>query len=138
MKRLLCLFLATALAALAANVDSTITAVTVYTDRAVITRTAAADLPAGITELVFSRLPQTLDERSLQVSGQGSAPVTILDVSTRPTHVDFAANPRVQELEEQLQRLQRELRGLDDEGAGLAAQGATLERMEGAFFAPPV
>ncbi len=138
MKRLLCLFLATALAALAANVDSKITAVTVYTDRAVITRTASVALPAGITELVFARLPQTLDERSLQVSGQGSVPVSILDVSTRPTHVDFAANPRVQELEEQLQRLQRELRGLEDEGAGLAAQGATLDRMEGAFFAPPV
>lgn len=138
MKRLLCLLLATALAAIAATVDSKITAVTVYTDRAVITRTASAVLPTGITELVFAGLPQALDERSLQVSGQGIAPVTILDVSARPTHVDFAANPRVKELEEQLRHLQRELRGLEDEGAGLVAQGATLDRMEGAFFAPPV
>jgi len=73
MKRLLCLFLATALAA---NIDSKITAVTVYTDRAVVTRTAPAELKAGITDLVFPQLPQALDERSLQVSGSGAARAT--------------------------------------------------------------
>ena len=137
MKRFLCLFLATALAALAANVDSKITAVTVYTDRAVITRTAPAELKAGITELVFSQLPQALDERSLQVSGSGAARATILDVSARQAFVDFAAHPRVKELEEQLRDLQKQQRGLDDTGLVLASQNAALEKMESAFFAPP-
>ena len=39
---------------LAAPVNSTISAVTVYTDRAVVTRTASVDLTAGTTELVFA------------------------------------------------------------------------------------
>ena len=46
-------------------VNSAISAVTVYPDRAVVTRTASVDLPGGITELVFANLPQTLNERSL-------------------------------------------------------------------------
>ena len=47
----------------AAPVNSTISAVTVYTDRAVVTRSATIDLPGGTTELVFANLPQALNER---------------------------------------------------------------------------
>ncbi len=136
MKRLLLLFLALAAVATAA-VDSKITAVTVYTDRAVVTRTATAELKAGVNELVLAQLPQGLDDRSLQVTGSGTARATILDVSARQAFVDFAAHPRVQELETQLKTLLRELRNVDDRSAVLAAQGTALDRMESAFFAAP-
>jgi uncharacterized protein (TIGR02231 family) len=139
MKRLLTLLAALATAALvpAAAVDSTISAVTVYTDRAVVTRTATVELPTGTTELVFANLPQALQERSLQVSGRGTAQAMILDVSARQTFVDFAANPRVQELEDQLRKLHQQVRGVDDGSGVLSAQAAMLERMEAALFAAP-
>ena len=63
------------------SVSSNISAVTVYTDRAVITRTATVDLAGGTTELAFANLPEALNERSLQVSGRGTAQALILDVS---------------------------------------------------------
>jgi uncharacterized protein (TIGR02231 family) len=139
MKRLLTLLAALATATLlpAAAVDSTISAVTVYTDRAVVTRTATVELPTGTTELVFANLPQALQERSLQVSGRGTAQAMILDVSARQTFVDFAANPRVQELEDQLRKLHQQVREVDDGSGVLNAQAAMLERMEAALFAAP-
>lgn len=140
MKRLLVLLGALTAAVLSAAplpVDSKISAVTVYTDRAVVTRTATVDLGGGTLELVFANLPQTLDERSLQVSGRGTAQALILDVSAKQTFVDFTPNARVKELEDQLRALGRQLRGLDDRGGVLQAQVAMLDRMEGALFAPP-
>lgn len=118
-------------------VDSRISAVTVYTDRAVVTRAATVELTGGTIELTFANLPQTLDERSLQVSGRGTAQALILDVSARQTYVDFTPNARVKELEDLLRSLARQMRGLDDRSGVLQAQIAMLDRMEAALFAPP-
>jgi hypothetical protein len=134
-----------ALAALAApagpepgrSVNSAISAVTVYTDRAVVTRTATVELAGGMAELVFANLPQALNERSLQVSGRGTAQALILDVSAKQTYVDFTPNTRVKELEDQLKGLQKQGRGLDDRSSVLQAQSTMLDRMEAALFAPP-
>lgn len=117
--------------------DSAIMAVTVYTDRAVVTRTASLDLPAGVTELAFANLPAGLDARSLQVSGQGTAQATILDVSARRTYVATTPNPRAKQLEDQLKALLHQNRGLDDRGNLLNAQAAMLDQMQAALFAPP-
>jgi uncharacterized protein (TIGR02231 family) len=121
----------------AAPINSTISAVTVYTDRAVVTRTATIDLPGGTTELVFANLPQALNERSLQVSGRGTAQALILDVSAKQTYVDFTPNARVKELEDALKALGKQMRGLDDRAGLLNTQQAMLDRMEAALFAPP-
>ena len=62
------------LAAVAAPVvaDSRVTAVTVYTDRAVVTRTATVNLAApGAVEVTFEKLPTGLLDQSLTVSGRG-------------------------------------------------------------------
>lgn len=135
--RLFALLSLVPLAALAAPVNSTISAVTVYTDRAVVTRSATVDLPGGTTELVFANLPQALNERSLQVSGRGTAQALILDVSAKQTYVDFTPNARVKELEDQLKGLGKQVRGLDDRANLLNASQASLDRMEAALFAPP-
>lgn len=121
----------------AAPVDSRISAVTVYQDRAVVTRLASVDLAGGTTELVFANLPQSLNEQSLQVGGRGTAQATILDVSAKQTYVDFTPNARVKELEDQLKALGKQMRGLDDRRALLDNQGTALDRIEAALFAPP-
>ena len=118
-------------------VDSTITAVTVYTDRAVVTRTGTVELPDGVSELTFVNLPQALNEHSLQVSGKGTAQALILDVASKQTYVDFTPNARVKEFEDQLRVLQKQLRTLDDRAGVLQAESTILERMETALFAPP-
>ncbi len=121
----------------AAQIDSRISAVTVYQDRAVVTRTATVQLTGGTVELVFANLPQALNDQSLQVSGKGTAQATILDVSARQTFVDFTPNARVKELEDQLRAFGKQMRGIDDRANLLNASSATLDRMESALFAPP-
>ena len=121
----------------AAPVASTITAVTVYADRAVVTRTATAELTGGTAELVFANLPESLNEQSLQVSGRGTAQATILDVSAKQTYVDFTPNERVKTLQDQLKGLVKQTRGLEDRQAALDAQTSILARMEAALFTPP-
>ena len=132
----LCL-LSSVLCLAAAPVDSRISAVTVYQDRAVVTRSATVQLTGGTAELVFANLPQALNEQSLQVSGKGTAAATILDVSAKQTFIDYTPNARVKELEDQLRALGKQTRGIDDRANLLNASAATLERMEGALFAPP-
>jgi len=132
----LCL-LSSVLCLSAAPVDSHISAVTVYQDRAVVTRTATVQLSGGTVELVFANLPQTLNEQSLQVSGKGTAQATILDVSAKQTFVDYTPNVRVKELEDQLRALAKQTRGINDHATLLNATSATLDRMEAALFAPP-
>ncbi|MES1166900.1 MAG: mucoidy inhibitor MuiA family protein [Pseudomonadota bacterium] len=111
------------------GVASVISAVTVYPDRAVVTRTAALDLAAGTQEIVFAGLPATLVDQSLQVSGRGTAAATILDVSARQTFVNFTPNERVKALEDELHGLQKQFRLLDDRVATLNEQRAFVQRM---------
>ncbi len=130
--------LAALAAGLHAAVDSRITAVTVYTDRAVVTRTASATLSSsGAHELVFEKLPAALNEQSLQVSGRGTAAVTILDVSARQTFLDFTPNERVKAIEDQLRALAKQRRALDDRGRLLDQQRQTVDRIEAAMITPP-
>ena len=121
----------------AAPVSSTISAVTVYTDRAVVSRTGTVDLAGGIAELVFANLPESLNDQSLQVSGKGTATATILDVSAKRTFVDFTPNARVKELEDQLRGFAKQMRGFNDRTNVLQTQSAMLDQMKAALFAPP-
>ena len=117
---------------------SAIAAVTVYLDRAVVTRSAALYLTAtGVTEVTFEKLPANLLDQSLQVFGRGAAQVMILDVAARATYVDFTPNERVKALEDELRALAKQRRVLDDRTAVLKSQEATLARLEAAATAAP-
>jgi uncharacterized protein (TIGR02231 family) len=121
----------------AAPVESRITAVTVYTDGAIVTRTAHLDLPAGQTELSFEKLPAALVDESLQVSGHGTASVTILDVNARTTFVAAPSDPRVKAIEDTITDLQKKVRSLADRATVLEQQRALLGKIENAVAAPP-
>ncbi|MCX6952121.1 MAG: mucoidy inhibitor MuiA family protein [Verrucomicrobia bacterium] len=116
---------------------STINAVTVYTDRAVVTRAASLELSAtGTTEVLFEKLPAALLDQSLQVSGHGAAQVAILDVTARAAYLDFTPNERVKAVEDELRAIARERRGLDDRSKLLETQRTSIGYTEGALFAP--
>jgi uncharacterized protein (TIGR02231 family) len=121
----------------AAPVESRITAVTVYTDGAIVTRTAHIDLPAGQTELAFGNLPAALVDESLQVSGHGTANVTILDVNARTTFVAATSDPRAKAIEDNITTLQKKVHALDDRALVLEQQRALLGKIENAVAAPP-
>lgn len=130
----------TAAAALAAPLPapSTISAVAVYTDRAIVTRAAALDLAApGTVEVLLEKLPATLMDQSLQVSGRGTAQVTILDVTARAAFVDFTPNERVKVIEDELRGLAKQRRVLDDRGTVLKSQEGSLSKLEVAATTAP-
>jgi len=113
----------------AERANSRISAVTVYRDRAVITRTASAQLAAGEQVLSFENLPAALVDQSLQASGRGIAGATILDVSAQNVFTEATSNDRVKELETQIKELQRQRRVLDDRGKVLEEQRGFVQRM---------
>jgi uncharacterized protein (TIGR02231 family) len=125
------------LPAAAITTSSQLTAATVYLDRAVLTRTARVDLPAGQSELVFERLPVGLVDQSLQVSGRGTATATILDVNARTTYVAATPSMRVKALEDELTGLQQQDRAFADRLGHLDQQRALLIKIESAMTAPP-
>ena len=129
---------AVALAAPLLPAQSAIIAVTVYTDRAIVTRAAALDLAAtGTVEVTFEKLPATLLDQSLHVSGRGAAQVTILDVTARAAYVDFTPNERVKAIEDALRALAKQRRVLDDRGAVLKSQDGSLGKLETAATSAP-
>lgn len=117
--------------------DSRITAVTVYADRAVITRQGSINVTTtGLLELTFDKLPATLLDESLQVSGEGTAASTLLDVTPRPVFVDFAANERVRAIEDELRDLGRKDRSLSDRVTVLGQQREYVIKIQNATTTP--
>jgi len=134
----LSLVLPVALVAAPLTAPSTINAVTVYTDRAIVTRAATLDLSAtGVVEVKFEKLPANLLDQSLQVSGRGAAQVTILDVTARAAYVDFTPNERVKAIEDELRALAKQRRVLDDRANVLKSQEGSLSHLEVAATATP-
>ena len=116
-------------ATLADSVDSRITAVTVYADRAIVTRATSSQLAAGEQTLIFENLPASLVDQSLQASGFGVNGATILDVTVSTLFAEFSANESVKRLEDQLKVLQKQRRALDDRGKILEEQHSFVQRM---------
>lgn len=114
----------------AAGLASSIGAVTVYQDRAVVTRAASSELAAGEHELVLEKLPASLQENSLQVSAKSTGQATLLDVKVRDAYQAEAANERVKQLEAQIRKLEAQQATLDDEAAVLDNQRELVLMMQ--------
>ncbi len=123
---------------LAVPVESQISAVTVYADRAVVTRSAKLEVSqTGALEAEFSNLPIPLIDQSLQVSGKGTAQVTILDVTAKVEHLDFTPNERIKALEDELRGLEHQRSLLSDREAVLKRQDDYLIQIRNATTQPP-
>ncbi|MDX2108964.1 MAG: mucoidy inhibitor MuiA family protein [Verrucomicrobiota bacterium] len=85
-----------------------ITAVTVYADTAVVTRSGSAELPSGESEVVFENLPTGIQENSLRASGSGVSGLTILEVKQKTVYRTEAPNPRVAELQAQIHEMNKQ------------------------------
>ncbi len=97
------------------SVTAPIVAVTVFPDRARVTRRARQRLSTGEHQLVFDHLPLALQADSVRVAGSGPASVLGVDVARR--HEPRTADEVAARLEEQLQAARAALVELDDEDA---------------------
>lgn len=118
------------------NVASNIAGVTVYPDRAVVSRTAHVRLAAGEHDLVLGDLPASLLEDSVQVAATGNAPATILDVSTRSGWRPPAADTRIEQVRASILALRSDAQALADRISVLEKQRTFVTTLQQAGSAP--
>lgn len=112
---------------------SRITAVTVYADRALTTRSAALDLKPGSYLVTFNDLPPLVQDDSVRVTGNGSAAVTIAGLEIKRAFLEQSGELRVKELDGEIRALELRLGELAANRSGLAAQKAFLESIRVAW-----
>ena len=113
----------------AQEVDSKITAVTVYSDRALVTRTATLTVKAGEYDFVFAGLPRWLDDDSLRASGAGSASARLLGIESKVVYTKETPEERVQKLRDEIQALEDTIQAVNDEVAVLGEQKEFITEM---------
>nr|WP_091277376.1 DUF4139 domain-containing protein [Micromonospora haikouensis] len=96
----------------AVEIEAPVVGVTVYPDRARVTRRGSARLTAGEHRVRIAPLPLGLHRDSLRVGGRGAATVLGVDVTT--WRQARSADGQVRELEERSRELTDELAGVDD------------------------
>jgi uncharacterized protein (TIGR02231 family) len=95
------------------TIDAPIVAVTVFTDRARVTRRGMARLAPGEHSLTIEGLPTTLEADSVRASGRGAG-ITILGAEVATLFVTRPPEALVADLQRQLEQLQESDRALAD------------------------
>ena len=90
--------------------SSKIVGVTVFQDRAMVTRRAEVTLSAGEATVKFGPLPGQLEPNSLMARGTGTAAVTLYGVRLLTTQLATAQDPKVKTFEESIRANQRRQR----------------------------
>ncbi|MDF5738570.1 MULTISPECIES: mucoidy inhibitor MuiA family protein [unclassified Nostoc] len=108
------------------TVQSEIVAVTVYTDRALVTRRGVVDLTGIEQELVITPVPATLETESVRVSGTGTVGVRLVGVSSERIYTTEPVAERVAHLTRQIQQLEAEKRHLQAQVDALALQSSFI------------
>lgn len=112
-----------------AQLDAPITAVTVFPDRARVTRSGSVALEAGEQRVECGPLPLGMLRDSVRVTGRGAATVLGVDIVTRREAV--SNDELVQALEEELRDLDAQLAALQDADDVATARMTFLERLAG-------
>ncbi len=99
-----------------------IRAVTVFPDRAEVTRVIEAALPAGATTLVIDDLPASLFPESVRVSGDGGKDIVIGSVETKPIYEEAAVSALERRLQAEIEALQDRRNVAADRIAALQVQ----------------
>lgn len=92
--------------------EKRITDVTVFTDRAQVTRTTRAKLDVGEETLVFDDLPRDIEKHSIQVNGTGKA--VLRDIKYRSVQYKESPDQDISKLMKKRQKLEDDLIDIDD------------------------
>ena len=114
--------------------DSRITAVTVFPDRAQVTRLIEVPLPQGDTTVVVSGLPASLLGDSLRVEGAGSTRLRLGAVEARTRHGRTAAREEERRLKAEIEALGDRKRLVTDRIAALKFKQGVIEAIGVAFL----
>ena len=113
------------------HVSTDVSAVTVYPDRARVTRSGAVALEPGFSRLEVTELPQSLNPDSVRAAGRGAAPIRLLGVDVRPDYYVETPAARVRELQQQVETLQDDLRQIEAQVTLIKQERAAVEALTG-------
>lgn len=105
-------------------VTSAIRKVTVFSDRALVTRAATAKITPEPKVYAFKHLPGWVDDGSVRAAANAGR---ILDVHVTRSYLARATDPSYRKAEEEARELTARMSALDDELAVLAAQAKQIE-----------
>ncbi|MBD2507274.1 mucoidy inhibitor MuiA family protein [Nostoc muscorum FACHB-395] len=108
------------------TVQSEIVAVTVYADRALVTRRSVVNLIGIEQELVITSVPETLETESIRVSGTGTVAVRLVGVSSDRIYTTEPVAERVAHLTRQIEQLEAEKRHLQAQVDALVLQSSFI------------
>lgn len=111
------------------DVSSHVAEVTLFPDRAMVTRIATTSIPSGISVVRFSDVPDSLDKDTLKVNGKGTATFTISSVDYRSIPVPKSTSPKYSEVEGRIEQLESELRLIKLELERLNSQKKLVSRI---------
>jgi uncharacterized protein (TIGR02231 family) len=104
--------------------------VTVYEDRALVTREAELALEPGQRAIVFKGLPAGLADSSLRAGGKGSAKVVILGLEVEREYLKEPKDERVKALQDEIEKLEEKGRALEDKGKIVEMQMKFVESIK--------
>ncbi len=110
--------------------QSVISSVTIFPDRATISREASLNLERGQVSIVLGGLPATLLPDSIRASGKGTAVVKILGLEVAAEYFDASLLPEVKKLEAEVAAQEVETARISDRMAVLDAQERFLGSMD--------
>jgi len=111
-------------------IQSKIDAVTVYPDRAMITRTADVDLVNGNQELIIDNLPAYIIDDSVRVMGRGSVKAKISGVKVKRIFLQEHQQKKIEELRRELEKLNDGKKQLEDTLESLNTQKEFIESIK--------
>lgn len=109
---------------------SRITAVTLYADRAQVTRVAEVSVEAGVRIVAFAGLPGWLDEESVRVTLDPESRARIADVQVRRVFLARNADAELRAAELAVREIEDQTVALDDELKAIEAQAQQVAEIK--------
>ena len=110
------------------ELESDINAVTVYADRALVTRTGALSVPEGLSHVSISRLPAWIDTGSIRAELSPRGAAEIVEIQVKKQFQAKPDNDTLHDAEAAVQEMNDKLRLLTDE---LELLNARRQQVEG-------
>ncbi len=96
------------------DVPSAVSSVTVFLNKALVSREFSKSFEPGLYTVRFSELPISLEDDSIRVSGKGTAEAKILNVRTQREFLAEAFQKELRKRAEELDKLRQEIGKWDD------------------------
>lgn len=106
---------------------SRIETVTVFSDRAQVTRSATVNLKKGNNVVAFENLPRLMVDDSLRAEGKGAGRARIAGITVKDVFLEKVHEKRVRELEEEIAALARKVDAIEARRKALASQKAFID-----------